>query len=210
MSDAFDKDLSHSTSAGGLIEFVLRASAAARFFSFGETLIRYALVVIFLRFGAMKFTDYEASGVARWIMDSPLVGWWHTLLGIKTPSIMLGVYELTVGVLLLMRPFSSRLFAVGAAMGTVTFLVTLSFLLSTPGIFEKRGGGFPAISHKGAFLLKDIASLGACLFLLGRCLNLNVVTRFGKTIMCVGLAVIFLVVGLAKFYVITRLHSSPH
>lgn len=201
MSRTFATDVSRGFPARRPIDDRSRnASAVVWSLPLGETLVRCALAVIFLWFGAMKFTDYEAAGTARWIMDSPLVGWWHTLLGIKGTSIMLGIYELTVGVLLLMRPFSSRLAAVGAGMGVIVFLVTLSFFLSTPGIFEELGGGFPAISHKGAFLLKDIASLGACLFLLGRGLHVTAIARLGKIIMYAGLAAVFLVVGLAKFY----------
>jgi hypothetical protein len=37
---------------------------------------------------------------------------------------------------------------------------TISFLFTTPGIGEPAGGGFPAISRLGEFLLKDIPLLG--------------------------------------------------
>ena len=42
----------------------------------------YALVVIFLLFGALKFTDDEASGIAPLVMNSPLVMWLHATLGV--------------------------------------------------------------------------------------------------------------------------------
>lgn len=200
MSRTYATNVSGGIPASRPIDLLRHASAVVRSLPLAETLVRYAFVVILLWFSAMKFTDYEAAGTARWIIDSPLVGWWHTLLGIKGTGMMLGIFELTVAVLLLTRPFSCRVASVGAGMGVIVFLVTLSFFLSTPGIFEENGGGFPAISQKGAFLLKDIASLGACLFLLGRCLHVNAVARLGKTIMYLGLAVVFLVVGLAKFY----------
>jgi reactive chlorine resistance protein C len=118
MSRTFVTDVSRGIPVSRPIHLSRHASAIARLLPLNETLVRYTLVVIFLWFGAMKFTDYEAAGTARWIMDSPLVGWWHTLLGIKGTSIMLGIFELTVAVLLLMRPFSSRLAAVGAGMGS--------------------------------------------------------------------------------------------
>ena len=39
-------------------------------------------------------------------------------------------------------------------------LSTVSFLFTTPGVGEPAGGGFPAISLTGEFLLKDIPLLG--------------------------------------------------
>jgi uncharacterized membrane protein YkgB len=48
------------------------------------------------------------------------------------------------------------------------FLTTLSFLVTTPGVWEPSLGGFPALSHRpGEFLLKDLALLGISLWTLG-------------------------------------------
>ncbi|HEY4350375.1 MAG TPA: DUF417 family protein, partial [Paraburkholderia sp.] len=63
------------------------------------------------------------------------------------------------------RPFFS---ALGAAMSTMTYLITLTFFLSTPGVAEPTAGGFPAISAApGQFLLKDLVLVAASLCLLG-------------------------------------------
>ena len=40
------------------------------------------------------------------------------------------------------------------------FVSTVSFLFTTPGVREPAGGGFPALSLTGEFLLKDIPLLG--------------------------------------------------
>jgi reactive chlorine resistance protein C len=51
------------------------------------------------------------------------------------------------------------------------FVTTLSFLLTTPGVWEASLGGFPAISVlPGQFLLKDVVLLGAALSTLGESL----------------------------------------
>jgi reactive chlorine resistance protein C len=42
----------------------------------------------------------------------------------------------------------------------VLFLATISFLFTTPGIGEPAGGGFPALTMIGEFLLKDVPLLG--------------------------------------------------
>jgi uncharacterized membrane protein YkgB len=48
------------------------------------------------------------------------------------------------------------------------FLTTLSFLFTTPGVWETSLGGFPALSAiPGQFLIKDLALLGISLWALG-------------------------------------------
>lgn len=134
----------------------------------GEVVMQYGLGVIFLWIGAMKFTDYEAAGIAPFVMNSPLVSWWHAWLGIGGTAMMLGVVEIAIGLLLFARLFSPRLSAVGGALATITFLITLSFMLTTPGVGEARAGGFPAISAMpGQFLAKDLALLGISIWVLG-------------------------------------------
>jgi uncharacterized membrane protein YkgB len=52
-------------------------------------------------------------------------------------------------------------------MSAATYLITLTFFLSTPGVAEATAGGFPAISAMpGQFLLKDLVLLAASLSLL--------------------------------------------
>ena len=60
--------------------------------------------------------------------------------------------------LLVSRPFSARLAAIGSALAVGTFLTTLSFLFSTPGALSPM---HPA--H--GFLLKDVVLLGAAVAL---------------------------------------------
>jgi uncharacterized membrane protein YkgB len=58
--------------------------------------------------------------------------------------------------------------ALGSALGALTFLTTVTFLLSTPGVWDP---GFPALGMTGAFLIKDIVLLGACVFTAGEALR---------------------------------------
>lgn len=81
---------------------------------------------------------------------------------------MLGVYEIGTGLLLAARAISPTLSAVGAAMSVLTYLITLSFFVTTPGVAEPLAGGFPAISAMpGQFLLKDIVLLAVSVYCLG-------------------------------------------
>ncbi|MFA5956309.1 YkgB family protein [Hyphomicrobium sp.] len=129
--------------------------------------LRWSLIVIFLWFGGMKFTNYEAHAIAPFVANSPIMGWMHTLFGIQGTSDVIGVLELSTAVALIAGAFVPVLSAVGAAMSIATYVITLTFFVSTPGVFEPTAGGFPAISAlPGQFLLKDLVLLAASVTLL--------------------------------------------
>ena len=126
----------------------------------GRWATHYALVIIFLWFGALKFTDYEASGIAPLVMNSPLVMWLHGLLGISGTAMFLGCFEIATAVLLALRPWKPRFAAIGGAMAVLCFLITLSFLFSTPGVVQAGFESPLALSAMpGQFLLKDLVLL---------------------------------------------------
>ena len=130
--------------------------------------IVFALAVIFVWFGCLKFTDYEASGIAGFIMNSPLISWLHNVFGIAGGARFLGVFEILTGLLIAARVIDPRLSAVGGAMGVVTFFITLTLMLTTPGVIQSGYSGPFAISAvPGQFLLKDLGLFAACLWLLG-------------------------------------------
>lgn len=127
----------------------------------------YALALVFLWFGALKFTQYEAAGIAPLVMNSPLVSWWHGLLGIGGTSKMLGVYEIVTGLLIAARPFAPKLAMIGGGMATVCFLITLSFLFTTPGAVQPGFDNPLALSaFPGQFLLKDVVLLAVSISVL--------------------------------------------
>lgn len=130
-------------------------------------LLRWALVIIFLWFGGMKFTAYEADGIAPFIANSPIMAWLHTVFGTQGASYVIGVLELSTAAGLTIGAFVPVFSAIGAAMSIATYLITITFMLSTPGVVEATAGGFPAISAlPGQFLLKDLVLLAASMVLL--------------------------------------------
>ena len=137
-------------------------------------LLRWALVLVFLWFGCMKFTSYEAHGNAPLIEHSPIMSWMNVVFGIQGASEVIGVIELSTAAALILGAFMPVASALGAAISTATFLITLTFFASTPGVAEPTAGGFPAISAlPGQFLLKDLVLLAASLNLLLASLRLN-------------------------------------
>ena len=127
----------------------------------GEEALRWSLVVIFLFFGVAKFAAYEAEGVAHLAEHYWLFGWLYPLGGPRFASDVIGTLELTTGLLLAVGARFPRASLVGGAMGMCTFLVTLSFMIGAPALFEE-GYGFPFIGSTAQFLLKDLGLLAGC------------------------------------------------
>jgi uncharacterized membrane protein YkgB len=145
-----------------------KALLSSRVEAAGRQLARYGLVVVVGWIGLMKFTAYEAEGISRYVTNSPLMSWVYSFMSHRGFSAVLGVVELTVAILIAARPFSPRATVVGSALAVGMFLTTLSFLLTTPGVWEPSAGGFPALSgFPGQFLIKDLALLGISLWSLG-------------------------------------------
>jgi uncharacterized membrane protein YkgB len=137
----------------------------------GGVVIRYGLVVVIGWIGLMKFTRVEAEAIWPLVQHSPLMGWASTALGVRPFSNLVGVVEVTIASLIALRPVAARASALGSALAVGMFATTLSFLLTTPGVWEASLGSFPAITVlPGQFLLKDVVLLGAALWTLGESL----------------------------------------
>lgn len=132
--------------------------------------LRYGLSLVIAWLGVMKFTGYEAKVIEPLVAHSPLLSWTYRVWTVRQLSIGLGVVELAIALLIALRPRSPRACAVGSVFAILMFLVTLSFLVSTPG-WEPSLGGFPALSESvGQFLIKDVVLLGAAIYSLGEAL----------------------------------------
>ncbi|MBA2350266.1 MAG: YkgB family protein [Burkholderiales bacterium] len=137
----------------------------------GEMVFRYGLVVVFLWIGLLKFTEYEAKNIEPFVSNSPIWAWAYGSLGLRMLSNIIGVIEISIGVLIAMRPFAPMASAVGAFGSIITYLITLSFMLTTPGVWEP-GYGFPFPSAlPGQFLAKDLVLLGVSIWLAGEALQ---------------------------------------
>jgi uncharacterized membrane protein YkgB len=126
-----------------------------------------SLAIVYIWIGGMKFTGYEAEGIAPLVSNSPFLGWVYDLFSIQTFSSLLGVLEIVIGLLILARFLSPKLSAIGSLLSIGLFITTLSFMLSTPGVFEPSLD-FPALSVvPGQFLLKDVCLMAASIYTLG-------------------------------------------
>ena len=113
------------------------------------------LAVVLLLIGSLKFTAGEgqwhpATGGAH----SPLLSWTYAILSVQGVSNVIGVIEIAIAVLLVLRPVSgAKASFIGSLGSIVTFLLTISFLFSTPGAIQWNHG-LPVLGDVGQFLIK--------------------------------------------------------
>ncbi len=118
-------------------------------------ILRGALIAFI---GVAKAWPAEALAIQPLVSNSPLLSWVYTLFDVRTFAVLLGAVELTIAFLLALRPWSPRAAMVGSVGAMVMFLTTLSFLFTTPGVWDPSGP--PVLSAAGGFLFKDVVLLG--------------------------------------------------
>ena len=137
----------------------------------GANIIRYGLVIILLWVGALKFTAYEAEGIQGLVANSPLMSWMYSVMSVRTASMFIGIAEIIAGLMIATRSFAPKISAIGSIIAIGIFLVTLSFILTTPGVWQP-GYGFPFPSPMpGQFLAKDLVLIGAAIWTAGEALR---------------------------------------
>jgi uncharacterized membrane protein YkgB len=136
------------------------ARAQLKLEALGVSISRYGLVVVLLLIGLLKFTAGEAAGIQPLVAHSPLMSWLYVILSVQGVSNLIGAIEIVIAVLLALRPLSAKASFVGSLGSIVTFLLTISFLFSTPGAMQLNHG-FPVLGDAGQFLIKDVVLLGA-------------------------------------------------
>jgi uncharacterized membrane protein YkgB len=117
-------------------------------------ILRYSLVLFLVLFGLAKFTEAEALTIQPWVANSPFLGWLYAVTSVQGASNLIGVVELSIGILLAVRPWWPRASVIGSLGATLTFAITLSFLVTTPGLSPEWSG----------FLMKDLVLVGAALW----------------------------------------------
>ena len=123
----------------------------------GVRVLRYGLVFMLVMWGAAKFTAFEAVAIIPLIEHSPLLGWLYPIFGTRGTSALFGVFEITAGVLIATRRWLPRVSGYASLAAAGMFVITLSFLFTTPGVLEPT-------NPFGGFLMKDIELLGGALF----------------------------------------------
>jgi len=126
----------------------------------GVLVLRYGLVFLLLMWGGFKFATFEAEGIRPLVSHSPFLSWLYAVTSVQGGSNVIGVIEITTGMLMATRRWLPMVSGYASLAAAGTFLLTLSFLGTTPGVLEPTN---PA----GGFLMKDLVLLGAALITAG-------------------------------------------
>jgi uncharacterized membrane protein YkgB len=116
---------------------------------FDYHLIRASLVLICVFFGYQKWFPYEAQALIPYISHGPLIFWMSPVFGIRGA----GFWNKKQGIL--------------GALGTCASMIATSTIIPfMPDGWAASAGGFPAMTERVAFLMKDIVIFAASFYLL--------------------------------------------
>jgi uncharacterized membrane protein YkgB len=128
--------------------------------------IRASMVIIFLFFGYQKWFEYEAQALIPYISNGPLISWMYPVFGIRGASWFLGVSEWLFCALLFAGFWNKKLGILGALGSCFSFIATVTIIPFIPDGWAASAGGFPAMTERVAFLLKDLVLFAASFYLL--------------------------------------------
>ncbi|MEO7214571.1 MAG: DUF417 family protein [Mucilaginibacter sp.] len=137
--------------------------------AFGMGLSRYGLAVLLLIFGIYKFTDFEAKGIQPLVQNSPLMSWLYQVTDLRSTSGIIGTVEIGLAVMISLRAWFPKVSALGSIGSVFMFLTSLSFLITTPGMWTIMEG-LP-VPTDGGFIMKDLIFLGVSIWTAGEALK---------------------------------------
>jgi len=133
---------------------------------FDYHLVRASMVVIFLFFGYQKWFEYEAQALIPYISHGPLIFWMYPVFGVRGATWFLGAAEWLFGALLFAGFWNKKLGIIGALGACFSFIATSTIIPFMPEGWAASAGGFPAMTERVAFLMKDIVLFAVSVYLL--------------------------------------------
>jgi len=129
-------------------------------------LLRASMVIIFFFFGYQKWFQYEAQALLPYIGHGPLLFWMYPVFGVRGATYFLGVGEWLFGALLFAGYWNKKLGILGALGSCFSFVATTTIMPFMPDGGAASAGGFPAMTERVAFLMKDLILLAVSVYLL--------------------------------------------
>jgi uncharacterized membrane protein YkgB len=133
---------------------------------FDYHLVRASMVFILLFFGYQKWFQYEAQALIPYISHGPLIFWMYPVFGVRGATWFLGVSEWLFGALLFAGFWNKKLGILGALGSCASMIATSTIIPFIPDGWAASAGGFPAMTERVAFLMKDIVIFAASFYLL--------------------------------------------
>ncbi len=118
-------------------------------------------VLILLWIGIYKFTAVEAEAIRPLMEQHPLLSWMYSIFTIQQVSNIIGITEVLLALVLVLSIKWIKLRKIVSIGMIITFVLTLSFLFTTSGMWKFREG----IPTTDFFILKDLLLLGFGLML---------------------------------------------
>lgn len=118
-------------------------------------------VLILLWIGIYKFTAVEAEAIRPLMEQHPLLSWMYSIFTIQQVSNIIGITEILLALVLILSIKWIKLRKIASIGMIITFVLTLSFLFTTSGMWKFREG----IPTTDFFILKDLLLLGFGLML---------------------------------------------
>ena len=128
--------------------------AARPFEAAAAVVLRYGLVLFLVGGGVAKFSAAEALTIQPWVAHSPFIGWLYAVASVQGASIVIGSIELILGALVAVHHWWPRLSVLGSLGACIQFVITFSFLFTTPTLSAETQG----------FLMKDLILFGAAVW----------------------------------------------
>ncbi|WP_206212096.1 DUF417 family protein [Vibrio sp. HDW18] len=125
-------------------------------YDIGFILALAGVVLTLLWIGIFKFTPTEAAAIRPWVASHPLMNWLYSFLSEQGVSNLIGLVEIVIAAGLIAGLWQPRLAYWSSWGAIITFIATLSFLFTVPGIW-KWADGVPITNF---FLVKDLVFLG--------------------------------------------------
>ncbi len=133
----------------------------------GYTLGVISVIIVLFWIGLLKFTPPEAMAIKGYVSHSFLMNWLYSITSVQGVSNIIGIYEIVTAILLVGSFWSSKVGEIAGYLTVIIFLTTLSFLITTPGVWKFSDG----IIVTDFFVIKDIAFLAIALQVIGNSKN---------------------------------------
>jgi uncharacterized membrane protein YkgB len=152
----------------GTMNFIIRSLIQLGIFKkdLDYHLLRGVMVIIYLFFGYQKWFEYEAQALIPYFTHGPLIFWMYPVFGMRGATYFLGASEWVFGALLLAGFWNKKLGILGALGSCFSFAATSTIIPFMPDGWAASAGGFPAMTERVAFLMKDLVLLAVSVYLL--------------------------------------------
>ncbi|AZN35255.1 DUF417 family protein [Iodobacter ciconiae] len=117
------------------------------------------VIATLLWIGIFKYTPTEAMQIKPLIENHPFMSWMYQIFSVQFVSGLIGTFEIITAFMLIVSIKKPVVGYYAGIIASFIFVVTLSFILTTPGSFKVVDG----VPLTDFFLFKDIVFLGITL-----------------------------------------------